>query len=733
MGIEPFVGTDANAFTPLIASTPDPAANLEHAIAFKLGIGQKQAEIGQTNAQTQQLQSQTAALAEKAQRAQSFQQDIEAVGNNPDANAISRLITKYPEFADQLKQGWEVKDAATKSADLTHLGEVYSAAASGNWDLAAQQAQGRIDADKAAGRADPSDDAMLAQINAAKGGDENAKKQVLTLLGTHIAAVTGPDHFASVYGALKGGYTLDAGAVRFDDNGNVVAQSPYIKGPDGSIAEKDGGAGGGSGGGTAAPSSSGTVGPAAASVASALSASGLPAPVVAGFMGNFHVEGGYTGAKGDGGSASGIGQWHSDRAANFQRVIGKPVTDATPAEQARFVKWEMDNPEAAGMTVKQRDAILAAKTPAQAAALIDQFYERSSGKDRQLRMAAATSFAGDSSGTRSPSATSDGSGGTQAAPAGYHWLVPPKSEEHFQVLSPAQVQQRGLDPSQQWQVNTKTGQIAGLGKAAQGSSAPPGNADLSGPQYVADLHRTNPSLAAQVQGVLDTRLAYPPATARSPQAQQLRAAVLQADPSYDEQAYARRKTTIQQYTPGHAGPGQSMLSAATLINHMYEMAQAARDLPDHATRLQNGLSAWWGNETNAPWLIKYNEGRKFVSSELPKFLNGKAPTEGEQQEHMGSYDPSKGKTGILTALGTDIDYMFGRYQPLVQAYKDSTGKDLNIDNYAPGQATRAKVAALEYYRANGALPTVVTNPVQARKLPHGAVFVTPDGRVLQRH
>jgi hypothetical protein len=61
---------------------------------------------------------------------------------------------------------------------------------------------------------------------------------------------------------------------------------------------------------------------------------GTSRPVVAGFMGNFHVEGGYDGAQGDGGSASGIGQWHSDRAANFQRVIGKPVTEASPAEQA---------------------------------------------------------------------------------------------------------------------------------------------------------------------------------------------------------------------------------------------------------------------------------------------------------------------------------------------------------------------------------------------------------------
>jgi hypothetical protein len=50
----------------------------------------------------------------------------------------------------------------------------------------------------------------------------------------------------------------------------------------------------------------------------------------------------------------------------------------------------MQNPEAAGMTIEQRDAILNAKTAPQAAALIDQFYERSSGEHRPARMAAAS-------------------------------------------------------------------------------------------------------------------------------------------------------------------------------------------------------------------------------------------------------------------------------------------------------------------------------------------------------
>lgn len=147
------------------------------------------------------------------------------------------------------------------------------------------------------------------------------------------------------------------------------------------------------GGGAAAPAA------AQGAVAATLS-SAMPGHVVAGFLGNFEAEGGYGGAKGDGGAAAGIAQWRGERLSNFERVIGKPVAQATPDEQARFVLWEMQNPEAAGMTVEQRDAILNARSAGEAAELIDKFYERSSGEHRQKRIAAAERFAGGSAPVR---------------------------------------------------------------------------------------------------------------------------------------------------------------------------------------------------------------------------------------------------------------------------------------------------------------------------------------------
>jgi hypothetical protein len=144
----------------------------------------------------------------------------------------------------------------------------------------------------------------------------------------------------------------------------------------------------GTGAATAAPT-----GAPQQAVAGVLSSAGLPPHVVAGFLGNFHAEGGYGGAKGDGGSASGIAQWRGERAANFQQVIGKPVEQATPEEQAHFVVWEMQHPESAGMATSERDAILKAPTAEAAAALIDQHYERSSGQHLTSRIGAAKQIA----------------------------------------------------------------------------------------------------------------------------------------------------------------------------------------------------------------------------------------------------------------------------------------------------------------------------------------------------
>jgi hypothetical protein len=118
---------------------------------------------------------------------------------------------------------------------------------------------------------------------------------------------------------------------------------------------------------------------------------------------------------------------------------------------------------------------------------------------------------------------------------------------------------------------------------------------------------------------------------------------------------------------------------------------------------------------------------------LPKFLEGKAPTEGQVEQHYDSYSiHRKERAAFRPHFRPTWTTCSGAISRSLQAYKDQTGKDLNIESYAPGKLTRAKAAALEYYRQNGSLPAIAATPQQAAKLPHGAVFVTSDGRVLKR-
>jgi hypothetical protein len=112
----------------------------------------------------------------------------------------------------------------------------------------------------------------------------------------------------------------------------------------------------------------------------------------AGIVGNLQAESGpnlNTSVVGDGGQAYGIAQWHPDRQARFKKAIGRNIKGSSLEDQLAFVQWELTHTEtkAAGM-------LRGAKTPAQAASIMDQYYERSSGAHRNKRIAFANNLAG---------------------------------------------------------------------------------------------------------------------------------------------------------------------------------------------------------------------------------------------------------------------------------------------------------------------------------------------------
>ena len=79
---------------------------------------------------------------------------------------------------------------------------------------------------------------------------------------------------------------------------------------------------------------------------------------------------------GDNGQAYGIGQWHPDRQAMFQKVIGRPMQGSTVMQQAAFKEWELTHSEAAA-----GQKIAATKTAHDAGFADSLYYERPGGKE----------------------------------------------------------------------------------------------------------------------------------------------------------------------------------------------------------------------------------------------------------------------------------------------------------------------------------------------------------------
>ena len=92
----------------------------------------------------------------------------------------------------------------------------------------------------------------------------------------------------------------------------------------------------------------------------------------AGIVANLHAESGLRpDAVGDGGQAYGIAQWHPDRQANFQAIIGRDIRGSSLDDQLAFVHAELQRFEK-----RAGDALAACTTASEAGACVSMRYER---------------------------------------------------------------------------------------------------------------------------------------------------------------------------------------------------------------------------------------------------------------------------------------------------------------------------------------------------------------------
>lgn len=133
------------------------------------------------------------------QRQGQLQQDLAGAVQSGDPRAIARLMAKYPEFADQIKPGWEALSKDAQQTNVTQTGVIYERVRNGDVKGAADMLRKRYDADLAAGQADETTKEV---IDALDSGDPQQIKVAAGTLGIMLAAATG-EKFTDTYGKLN--------------------------------------------------------------------------------------------------------------------------------------------------------------------------------------------------------------------------------------------------------------------------------------------------------------------------------------------------------------------------------------------------------------------------------------------------------------------------------------------------------------------------------------------------
>lgn len=99
-----------------------------------------------------------------------------------------------------------------------------------------------------------------------------------------------------------------------------------------------------------------------------------------GIAANLEQESGFKAdAKGDGGKAYGLAQWHEDRQSDFAKYAGKDIRQATGAEQLEFIHYELSK----GKEKRAGNSLREATSAYDAAAIVSRQYERPANADAE--------------------------------------------------------------------------------------------------------------------------------------------------------------------------------------------------------------------------------------------------------------------------------------------------------------------------------------------------------------
>jgi len=168
-------------------NVPNPAQSFMGGVQAGAGVAEMQAQRQQRDAAAQAAQ-------DKATRSQQFQQALVGLGATPSAKQLSQLLVQFPEMSEIYKESYARLNDQEKQERLSQANTVYSAALSGDTELAKKYLQEYATAYRNSGR---EDDAKVLEAKAKL--LESHPELTTNVLGSYLAEVQGPEKFAEAY------------------------------------------------------------------------------------------------------------------------------------------------------------------------------------------------------------------------------------------------------------------------------------------------------------------------------------------------------------------------------------------------------------------------------------------------------------------------------------------------------------------------------------------------------
>jgi hypothetical protein len=229
----------------------------------------------------------------------------------------------------------------------------------------------------------------------------------------------------------------------------------------------------------------------------------------------------------------------------------------------------------------------------------------------------------------------------------------------------------------------------------------------SGDQYLSTLP---PGVQATIKATANGDIAIPPAGTRNPQAQALRAAVMQYDPTYTDARYKGKQNFK------NSGDAQNIVQLSTAMEH------ADRAITNSA---QAGFAPALGSKTfESPESAAYMQDAEFLTGEVGKLVKNGVLSVDEGNKISSGLTAAR-QTVRDSALNETMDLLGGKARGVFQKYKTATGQDLPVNEFfdAKSQQRLSKYGIVDSGNGNANNTSANTLSVQA---PNGKTYTFKD-------